>query len=261
MKKFFTLIELLVVIAIIAILAAMLLPALQKAKAKAMQSRCTANLKQIGMAMNMYSSENKERFPGYLPWGATNSGICCDDLLLSHLGISVTIAQMQAWSYDNPGCETVDNKVWICGTDPYEAKATTNLPAGKTSRLRRSYSYNIYGQGNGAKIMTSKLTSPAGTISWVDTQQGDETAIAAPTENYWPALGHSSAQYIMSKVSWEDRLTNWAVYKIPMHGTKENRQANLVMFDAHVELLSENDLRTTETSTGEYRHFTFAKKP
>ncbi|MFZ2658047.1 MAG: prepilin-type N-terminal cleavage/methylation domain-containing protein [Victivallales bacterium] len=90
-RSIFTLIELLVVIAIIAILAAMLLPALKNAKDLAKTALCTSNLKQLGLAANMYASD----YADWLP--SCNTGVLSEGWITSFASygsLSVTPPQL-----------------------------------------------------------------------------------------------------------------------------------------------------------------------
>ncbi len=131
LKDRFTLIELLIVIAIIALLAAMLLPALRRAKKKAMEAQCNNQLKQMGVAEALYMDDYEEHFtPAASAW---NQGPTWDDNLAQYMAMGLSDAQIR----ENPlstYTALTENNPWHCPCD-------TEPPVG-AAYFRRSYSFN-----------------------------------------------------------------------------------------------------------------------
>ena len=146
----FTLIELLVVIAIIAILAALLLPALAKAKAKAQSISCLNNLKQWGLATHLYVSDHEDYLP---PDGAPNPTDT-----MTNVGWYVQLPEVleipryfdMPWRKDSnaaPG-----NSVWICPSNPRRSNGNNLF----------HYCLNEHVNGTGANNRPIRISSIPG---------------------------------------------------------------------------------------------------
>lgn len=203
----FTLIELLVVISIIAILAGMLLPALNRAREKGRAIACCGNLKQIGALAEFYLHDNRERYPYF--FGEASGG--------------------PAWSrlFQNQAKATkVSDKplpVWFCPSDP-DPRIKTISTIDNSYIRSGSYGYNRAFYPASFPYRRSDIPRPSQKFFLLDAEAGKGDRTFVYTNN--PYCGHVSGSH---------------------HGLQHNFGTNCAFVDGHIERLKNSVLDLSYT--------------
>jgi len=202
----FTLVELLVVIAVLAVLAALLFPVLQSARHKAWEATCASNLRQLGVAVEMYAQDHDERFPPSYVLGASPYASWREAV------------QPYAVSRDLLGCPAWEHRGAKAGELPPELQATYAMNAWLSPP-----DLTAAGGAAGGPVGLGSVEQPAGTVMLCD-------------------AGYSNVPVALD---WDHYLTLGMQEQV-LPTERHHDAANFCFVDGHVKKLPESATRAPE---------------
>ena len=249
----FTLIELLVVIAIIAILAALLLPVLTIAREKARTTACTTNMKQIGLAIQLYAHDNNDVTPPR-----------SSPLNQKYFGYTLNTTTCGGWDtylmpYLSPGGLWFQSRVLLCPTDVFSGGALRRYTyINKTldavhPRMARTYALNtaygtnsIYdaGAGYGALVTGMAMSMIPAPQTTIIICERDPSRSATPTDEQYAyqgynqktaGFGNGTTAGSDPNVGNDPKMTGLSTAEPPLWHLNKS---NYLFVDGHVETLN-----------------------